>query len=113
MHVSLLANYWWAALLGIVVAVGVFVLIAGRHAEGGFGWRARLGWAKWRDLSRRAADLQARIILTVFFFTLAAPFGLVQTYLADSLRLKPSRRARTWLPRLTRDLTLGDARKQF
>ena len=113
MHLSFLADYWWAV-LGVMLAVFAgFVLVTGRAAEGGFRGRTRQGWGRWRELSRKAAEVQARVILTLFYFTVVVPFGLVQTYLADPLRLRRSKQGRTWLERRTRDLALDDARRQF
>jgi hypothetical protein len=113
MHLSLLANYWWAVLAVMLAVVVGFVLVAGRGAEGGFGARTRHGWDRWRELSRKGAEVQARIILTLFYFTVVVPFGLARTYLSDPLRLKRASQGRSWLERGTRDLTLDDARRQF
>ena len=113
MHLTFLAAYWWAV-LAVMLAVFVgFVLIAGRGAQGGLRGHTRQGWSKWRRLSQKGAEVQARIILTLFYFTVVAPFGLARTYLADPLRLRRSHRGRSWLERRTRDLTLDDARRQF
>ena len=95
----------------LVMFVG-FVAVAGHGAEGGLRGRAGQGWSKWRELSRKAGELQARIILTVFYFTLAAPFGLARRF-SDPLRMRAANRPRAWLPRRTRDLSLEDARRQF
>ena len=113
MHFGFLAAYWWAVLAVMLVVFLAFVLVAGRGAEGGMRGRAGKGWAQWRELSRRGAELQARIILTIFYFTVVAPFGLVRTFLADPLRIKPTSQSRAWLPRRMRDLTLDDARRQY
>ena len=113
MHLNFLASYWWAVLAVFALVVLVFVAVAGRGAEGGLVRRAGLGWSKWKALSKKAAELQARIILTVFYFTVAAPFGLVRTHLADPLRIKREGPAGGWLERRTRDRTLEDARRQF
>ena len=113
MHFNFLASYWWAVLAVLALVVLVFVAVAGRGAHGGLAGRASLGWSKWKALSRRAAELQARIILTVFYFTLAAPFGLARSRLADPLRMKGDRPVSGWLERETRDRTLEDARRQF
>jgi hypothetical protein len=113
MHFTFVLEHWWAVLGGMALVLAVFVLVAGRGAEGGLRGRAGQGWSKWRALSRKAGELQARIVLTVFYFTLAAPFGLARTYLADPLRMKPGKQGRAWLARATRDRTLDDARRQF
>jgi hypothetical protein len=113
MHFEFLASYWWAIIAALAATMLLYVFIAGRGAQGGLGGRAALGWSRWRALSRKAADVQARAILTVFYFTVAAPFGLARTYLADPLGIKKARRDRTWIARETRDLTLDDARRQY
>ena len=113
MHLTFLATYWWAVLAVMLVVFVGFVLVAGRGAEGGFRGRTQHGWGKWKDLSRKGAEVQARVILTLFYFTAVVPFGLARTYLADPLRLRRSGQPRTWLERRTRDLTLDDARRQF
>jgi hypothetical protein len=109
----LLGSYWWIVLAVMLAAFVLFIVVAGRGADGGLGGRTRQGWEKWRALSRKAGELQARIILTVLYFTFAAPIGLVRTHLADPLRARKTNQPRAWLPRQTRDLTLDDARRQF
>ena len=112
MHLfPVLAEYWWAVVLAMLLVMASFVVIAGRKAEGGFS--ARHGWARWMELSQKAANLQARIVLTIFYFTIAVPFGLMRTYFGDPLKVRRSSQPRAWLPRQTRDLTLDDARRQF
>ena len=113
MHLSFLASYWWIV-LAVMLAVFVgFVFLAGRSAQGGFKGRAQLGWTRWRALSQKAGEVQARIILTLFYFTFVVPFGLLRTLAADPLDLKHRGRDRQWHARKTRDLTLDDARRQF
>jgi hypothetical protein len=113
MHLEFLAAYWWAVLAGMLAVFVTFVLVAGRNAAGGFRGRTGHGWARWRALSRKGAEVQARLILTLFYFTLAAPFGLARTHLVDPLRLKRAGQPRAWLERRTRDRNLDDARRQF
>ncbi len=73
----------------------------------------KAGWRKWKAISDRVANVQARILLTVFYFTVMAPFGLWQGFVADRLRLKRSEVSSFWLDRSTTDRTLEDARRQF
>jgi hypothetical protein len=55
-------------------------------------------WARWQLLARRIADVQARLLLSTFYFVLLAPFALVARAVADPLRLSPRAR-RGWQPR--------------
>ena len=72
-----------------------------------------VGWRKWKAFSERLGNIQARIILTVFYCTLVAPFGLWQTRVADRLGIKRPDGHSYWCERTTADSTLEDARRQF
>jgi hypothetical protein len=109
----LLAEYWWAILLVMVLVMASYVLVAGRGAEGGFRGRTRHGWTRWKAMSERVANVQARILLSIFYFTLMAPFGLWQAFVADRLVLKRPRGGTFWVERSTRDRVLEDGRRQY
>lgn len=71
----------------------------------------RLGRA-WKRVARVMADVQARVVLTAFFFTIAAPFALAMRWGADPLALG-RRGARGWQPRAeAADTPLARARRQ-
>jgi preprotein translocase subunit SecG len=111
MH-TLLGEYWWILLAAMALFMVGFILFTGRKAGGGLGGQAREGWSRWMGLSRAAGNLLGRIVLTIFYFTFAAPFGLARRG-ADPLRLRKENQTGAWLPRTTRDLTLDDARRQY
>ncbi|MCL5043869.1 MAG: hypothetical protein M1336_01045 [Deltaproteobacteria bacterium] len=55
-------------------------------------------WSGWKRIARKLGDLQARLLLTVFYYVLLAPFALVLRWTSDPLAIKPG--ARTgWLTR--------------
>lgn len=69
-------------------------------------------WRGWTRVGRALGDLQARLLLTVFYFLVVAPFALVVRLTADPLALKP-RTPRGWRVRApTEPLTLERARQQ-
>ena len=72
--------------------------------------RLRQFWHIWRRIGQAIGDWIARVVLTVFYFTLLAPFGLGVRLLSDPLAIKHKHEAQ-WLERTTRDLTLDDARR--
>jgi hypothetical protein len=45
-------------------------------------------WEGWKRVGRKIGDFQARLLLTVFYFVILAPFALVMRCLADPLGLK-------------------------
>jgi preprotein translocase subunit SecG len=112
MH-TLIGQYWWIIVALMVIVMITFILVTGRSAGGGLAGRTRHGWSRWMALSQAAGNLLGRIVLTVFYFTFAAPFGIIRTLTLDPLRLRKVNQPGTWLPRETRDLTLDDARRQF
>ena len=75
--------------------------------------RASHGWGRWRELSQKAADFQARIVLTVFYFTLMAPFGIMFGLFKDPLRIKSRPSGSYWIERKPTSETLADAQRQF
>lgn len=52
---------------------------------------------KWRALARRAGTFQARVFLTLFYWIVMVPVGLVVRLLADPLALKDPEGGR-WTP---------------
>jgi hypothetical protein len=69
-------------------------------------------WEGWKRLGRRLGDVQARILLTVFYFLAVPPFALLVKR-ADPLALNPSSRT-GWRPRAESPQTpLDSARRQF
>jgi hypothetical protein len=70
-------------------------------------------WERWKVIARKIGDVQSRLLLSVFYFVILAPFGLGVRMLADPLRLRPQRLSH-WLPkaRHTPELWEG-ARRQF
>lgn len=104
---------WAIVLIAIVVTIPTFVFITGRNAEGGIRGRASHGWGRWRELSQKAADMQARVLLTVFYFTVMVPFGLVFGVLKDPLHIKRRPEGSYWMDRKPSSESLADAKRQF
>ncbi|MCC6179693.1 MAG: hypothetical protein IT305_30650 [Chloroflexi bacterium] len=105
---------WWVLFIVVVVVViGTFVLITGRNAEGGLGARTKHGWSRWRAVSQKVADVQARVLLSVFYFTLLVPFAVGFKLFKDPLHLKHPRQQSYWLARKPVSEQLADAHRQF
>lgn len=104
---------WAIVLILIVVTIPTYVLIAGRNAEGGLRGRTSHGWSRWREMSQKAANVQARILLTIFYFTMMLPFGIVMGLFKDPLRIKQRPSGSYWVERKPTSGTLADAKRQF
>ena len=71
----------------------------------------RQAWKKWRAFGKVMGDFVARIFMTVFYFTIAIPFGIGVRIFKDPLRLK-SKQA-NWLPRAEREESVEAARRLY
>lgn len=72
----------------------------------------RILWRRWLDLAHKIGNFQARIVLTVFYFLILTPFGLLVRLFSDPLHCKSGPGTTGWLPRETRDVDLDAARRQ-
>jgi hypothetical protein len=71
-------------------------------------------WRGWLRFGQFLGDILARIVLTLFYFTLFVPFGLGVTLLSDPLHVRQGG-TQTWLPRAPQDdqASLAGAGRQF
>ncbi len=46
-------------------------------------------WRAWTRLARRIGDVQARVLLTVFYYAVLGPFALALRLRSDPLGLRP------------------------
>lgn len=53
-------------------------------------------FASWKRFGKKVADLQARLLLSIFYFVLLAPFALMLRLFADPLAIKSSDTPRGW-----------------
>ena len=67
-------------------------------------------WAGWKRVGRKIGDFQARVLLTLFYFVILAPFAVVIRFKADPLGLK---RGGGWHPVTRAGDPLERARRQF
>ena len=58
---------------------------------------ARAAWRWWTRVARRIGDVQARIMLTLFYYVILAPFAIVLGW-RDPLAIRPGA-PRGWRPR--------------
>lgn len=68
-------------------------------------------WKKWRAFGQVMGDFVARIFMTVFYFTVAVPFGIGVRLFKDPLHLKAKDSG--WLPRETKPETIEEARRPY
>jgi hypothetical protein len=71
----------------------------------------KLIWKKWQAFGRVMGDFVARIFMTIFYFTIAIPFGIGVRLFKDPLRLKSPET--NWLKREEREETMENARRLY
>ena len=69
-------------------------------------------WRAWQRFGHFMGDLLARVVLTVFYFTILLPFGLAVRLFSDPLNIRRAGIRPAWLARETGDRTLEQERRQ-
>ncbi len=67
-------------------------------------------WEGWKKFGQFMGDFIGRLVLTVFYFTIMLPFGVIVALFSDRLDTKRFT-SPAWLDRKTNDLTLEDGRR--
>jgi len=71
-------------------------------------------WQAWKRFGQFLGDIVARIVLTLFYFTVFAPFGAGVTWLSDNpLRAGRADGASMWLDRQSPPPSVEQALKQY
>ena len=70
-------------------------------------------WKRWLVIARKVGEFQSRIILTLVYFVVMAPFALVVRWLSDPLRLRGDPSWQTYPGNGGSAPSLNSARQQF
>ena len=70
---------------------------------------ARAAWKGWKARARDIGDFQSRLLLTIFYFTVLAPFAVLMRLFSDPLRLRPRAPGTAWSERTAGDSASIDA----
>jgi hypothetical protein len=69
-------------------------------------------WARWKAFGLFLGNIVARVVLSIFYFTVFVPFGLGTRWFSDPLQVKTESHP-LWRPRSTGEPTLDEAGRQF
>jgi hypothetical protein len=69
-------------------------------------------WHGWKAFGQFLGDWLARVVLTIFYFTIFVPFGLGVRLFGDPLKIN-TLPAELWRPRSTGDQKLEEIQRQF
>ena len=70
-------------------------------------------WGGWKEIAHYIGDFQSRLLLTVFYFTVAVPFGAVARSVGDLLHMRHPPPTSAWTKRQTTDTDLSAGQHQF
>jgi hypothetical protein len=68
-------------------------------------------WQAWKRFGQFLGNVLARVVLTLFYFTLFVPYAVGVTWLSDPLRIR--RPKPVWLARQADAPSIEGARRQF
>ena len=71
----------------------------------------RRAWARWMKIAGVIGDFQSRVVLSLFYFVIVLPFGLVVRVFGDPLRIRENRRS-SWTQFALKAESVDEARKQ-
>lgn len=60
---------------------------------------ASITWDRLKIIAAIVGDIEARVIVTVFYFTILVPFGLLSRLGSDPLRIAPTSESSHWVER--------------
>jgi hypothetical protein len=69
-------------------------------------------WEGWKAFGQFLGNLLARVVLSIFYFTVFVPFGVGVRLFSDPLQIKTAPDT-LWRPRPTGDQSLEDTKRQF
>jgi len=70
-------------------------------------------WRTWSELTRCMGDFQARLVLTLLYFSWIAPFGLLLRLLGDPLDIRGVPKSTAWKKRAAQKRDMQSLRSQF
>lgn len=68
-------------------------------------------WNKWKLIAHKIVLFQSKVILTIFYFTLILPVGVIFTIFQDVLNIKNPLKS-TWMRKIKLVETLEEMRQQ-
>ncbi|HUV15789.1 MAG TPA: hypothetical protein VMW28_04420 [Pelolinea sp.] len=70
-------------------------------------------WSTWKSFIFRMGNFQSRLILLLFYFSVVAPFAMINRIFRDPLNLKKPNVDTFWFPLKASQSKIDDARRQF
>ncbi len=74
--------------------------------------RLKRAWELWKKVGHFMGNIVGRVVLTLLYFTVIAPFGLGVRLLSDPLAMKLNKEVLSWNSRPKAKDSLEEARRQ-
>jgi hypothetical protein len=71
----------------------------------------KITWCKWKAFGRKIGTFQSRLILTLFYFIILLPSGIVFSLFKDQLGIKSDQQT-SWIDKFNQPETLEEMKKQ-
>ncbi|KKS97765.1 MAG: hypothetical protein UV73_C0005G0042 [Candidatus Gottesmanbacteria bacterium GW2011_GWA2_43_14] len=68
-------------------------------------------WSAWKKLAHRLGVFQSKVILTVFYFLILSPFGLLYSLFKDELKIKKQSQS-SWLLKKSQTESIAELTQQ-
>jgi len=68
-------------------------------------------WQYWKKIAHRIGIFQSKLVLTLFYFTLLLPVGIVFSLFKDVLGIKTEKQS-AWITKVKQAETLAEMKKQ-
>lgn len=72
----------------------------------------RVMWERMKVIASVVGDVEAKVIVTLFYFTILAPFGLISRLFSDPLHRKAPANPQLWVERPPVHNELDAAKRQ-
>ncbi len=74
---------------------------------------SKSAWKTWKHIGQLIGDFLARVVLSLFYFTVIVPFGVGMRLFGDPLGIKRKKHPSLWIERTPQDVSLENSRRQF
>ncbi len=72
----------------------------------------RFAWDRFTIIAAIVGDVQGRVIVTLFYFTILVPFALIARFAGDPLHMRGENKKPSWIVREPVSPRLEDAQQQ-
>lgn len=69
-------------------------------------------YSRWKTIAHHLGIFQSKVILTLFYFILLLPFGIIFSLFKDELGVKTAQKS-TWTRKKNQSMSIAELKEQF